>query len=1255
MNRDDRIAGFEFAASPIPTGHGLASLGVLCLALSPISEAATGTSLAVPPSGKTGFTRIETSTSGIAFTNRISDIQISINRLLEDGAGVAAGDVDGDGLCDLYFCGLESHNALYRNLGDWRFEDVTSASGVACEGQLSTGSVLADLDGDGDLDLLVNALGKGTRQFVNDGKGRFQEAAQSGLVQRFGSRTLALADVDGDGDLDLYVTNYRTTTARDAPVTVKVKQVGGRWEVPPEHRDRFVAESSVNSTLALLEYGEPDFLYLNDGRGRFEAVSWTEGRFLDEAGQPLTAPPRDWGLTAMFRDLNDDGAPDLYVCNDYFTPDRIWLNQGQGRFRALPRLALRKTCYAAMAVDFGDLNRDGHDEIFVTEMLSRDHVRRQVQHSLLEMMPLPAWGWGWPDGVADTRVQVMRNTLSLNRGDGTYAEIAQYSGLEASEWTWGSILCDVDLDGFEDVLIANGHGRDLANSDALAEIDRLPKAVTPEARLKTLDLFPPMPLPHLLFRNRGDLTFEEVSHAWGFDVVGVANGMTLADLDNDGDLDVVLNNLNRAAVLLRNDSVAPRVAVRLKGGRGNTQGIGAKIRVTGGPVPQSQEAICGGRYLSAADPLRVFAAGRATNLTIEVRWPSGKRSLVAEARPNSTYLIAETDATATTPPKPAATSPWFEDRSALLQHVHHEAPFDDFGRQPLLVRRLSALGPGVAWCDLNGDGADDLVIGSGRGGTLRVLLNNGGGGFGAIAAPAWATPAPDDLTGMAVWSNEPGSTSLLVGLANYETGDPKGAAVLRYDVFFGAIQNTVAVPGDTSSVGPIAIADLEGDGDLDLFVGGRVMGGRYPAAAGSRIYRCVEGKFVLDPQNTEFLAAAGLVSGAVWSDLTGDGLPELVLATEWGPVRLFRNDRGQLKAWDPPVERLGDDGTPPSGRALTLSRLTGWWTGVTTGDFDGDGRLDLVVGNWGLNCKYRAHLDDEVRVYHGDLDANEVWDAIEAYWEPALKKVVPWCDRKTMRAAIPIVGERFHSYLEYGRASVEEVCGDGFARLSELRANTLQSMVFLNREGGFAAQPLPLEAQLSPVFAVCVGDHEGDGYEDVFLGQNFFGTDLETGRYDAGRGLWLRGDGRGGFTAVPGHESGVIVYGEQRGAALADYDGDGRVDLVVCQNAAETKLYRNARGKPGLRIRLAGAPGNASGIGSVIQLNREGRWGPARELHGGSGFWSQDSAAPVMSCTSGDPTEIRVRWAAGGMVTARVPAGAREIQVRPDGRLEVLR
>ena len=554
---------------------------------SPLSPLATG---------KPGFTLLSSDQTGIDFTNHLSDAKAAENQIRLNGSGVALGDINGDGLCDIYLCGLEGSNVLYRNLGSWKFEDITASAGVACADQYSTGAVFADVDGDGDLDLLVNGIGVGTRFFLNDGKGKFTEAGDGGLTRRFGATTMALADIDGDGDLDLYVANYRTTTIRTTGFANL--NLGGKRMIRPEDRDHleYTPEGRV------LEHGEPDILYRNDGGGHFTPLSWTDGTFLDEDGKPLIKPPFDWGLSVMFRDINGDGAPDLYVCNDFHSTDKIWINDGHGRFRAAPRLALRHTSTFSMAVDFGDFNRDGFDDIFVADMWSLRHERRLMQLAATDSYYRQV-------GVFEERPQFDRNTLQLNRGDGTYAEIAYYAGLDASEWTWSAILLDVDLDGYEDLLCATGQLFDTQDLDADARI----QAKGPWRRdliPQKLLMFPKMPQPKMAFRNRRDLTFEEAGEAWGFNQVGVAHGMALADLDNDGDPDLVVNNLNGAVGIYRNNSSAPRIAVRLRGQPPNTRGIGARIEVYGGPVEQSQEMISGGRYLSGDDDACVCSRQR---------------------------------------------------------------------------------------------------------------------------------------------------------------------------------------------------------------------------------------------------------------------------------------------------------------------------------------------------------------------------------------------------------------------------------------------------------------------------------------------------------------------------------------------------------------------------------------------------------------------------------------------------------------------
>ncbi|PYJ57075.1 MAG: hypothetical protein DME24_20250 [Verrucomicrobia bacterium] len=590
--------------------------------------------LPVAKSGSTGFMLLPPSVTGIGFTNQLSDTNAALNQIRLNGSGVAAGDLDGDGRVDLYFCGLDNSNVLYRNLGQWKFEDITARAGVACPGQYSTGAVFADIDGDGDVDLLVNALGGGTRLFLNDGQGHFTESTDSGLIRRQGSMSMALADVDGNGTLDLYVANYRTTTIRSTGLDML--NVNGRRMLRPQDRDDYV----LTPEGLVRERGEPDILYLNEGKGKVRPVSWTGGSFLDEEGKPLASPPRDWGQSVMFRDLDGNGAPDIYVCNDFWSPDRVWINDGRGKFRALSGRALTKTSSFSMGIDFADVNRDGLDDFIVLDMLSADHVRRMSQFSETATASLPNGV-----GTDPERPQVARNTLFLNRGDGTFSEIAFFSRLEATEWSWCPVFLDVDLDGYEDLLITTGYSFDTQDLDADQRINALGPWPRERVPFKLL-MYPPLPLPNKAFRNEHDLTFREVSHEWGFDFKGVSQGMCLCDLDNDGDLDVVVNNMNGAAGLYRNESNAPRVAVRLKGQAPNTQGIGARIWLYGGAVPmQSQEMICGGRYLSGDDPMRVFAAGSLTNeMRIEVRWRNGKRSAVNGVNANRIYEIIEAGA-----------------------------------------------------------------------------------------------------------------------------------------------------------------------------------------------------------------------------------------------------------------------------------------------------------------------------------------------------------------------------------------------------------------------------------------------------------------------------------------------------------------------------------------------------------------------------------------------------------------------------------
>lgn len=585
------------------------------------------------------------------FSNVVTEEQIASNRVMETGSGVAVGDVDGDGWADLFFASLEGRCRLFRNLGALRFVDASATSGIDCRGSVCRGAVFADVDSDRDLDLLVSTTGKGVLCFLNDGTGRFANATLSaGTGSPFASMTMTLADVDRNGTIDLYVANYRTSDIRDSG-EVQLQSVGGQLVIPPHLKNRFTLLDG-----GVQEFGEPDLLLLNDGHGHFTPQSWIDGRFLDENGKALSHAPFDWGLGAAFRDLNGDLAPDLYVCNDYWTPDRIWFNDGHGRFRLASSLAFRKISNSSMGVDFADIDRDGNVDVFVVDMVSSGRAER------LRQMPT---SFERPSGVGEVRTQpqINRNTLGLNLGDGTFAEIAEFAGLHASGWSWQPLFLDVDLDGYPDVLISSGHTKDVQDYDT-SERHRLNRrtwkkqngmveyegkimpyqAAFTQERLRQLREYPDRPGPICSYRNTGSLRFEDTTDAWGLNQPGIHHGAALGDLDNDGDLDLVVNTLNAPGEVWINTGSTPRVAVDLIGLPPNTGAVGAKVTLLNGALPeQSEEMMLGGKYLSSSQNRLVFAAGtQSGGMSLEVRWPSGRHSTLTDVRPNRLYRIHET-------------------------------------------------------------------------------------------------------------------------------------------------------------------------------------------------------------------------------------------------------------------------------------------------------------------------------------------------------------------------------------------------------------------------------------------------------------------------------------------------------------------------------------------------------------------------------------------------------------------------------------
>lgn len=1196
--------------------------------------------------GAPGFTRMPPTLTGIQFTHRLDEAASAANRVLENGSGVAVGDFDGDDRPDLFLCSLEGRSALYRNLGHWRFTNVTEAANLAVAGHVARGAVFADVNGDHRPDLLVTTLSQGVLCFANQGDGRFADlTAQANLTGRPGTTTLALADVDGNGTLDLYITRYRAEDVRDDS-NVEARTVGGRTQLHPKYEGRLFM-----GPRGLTEYGEPDSLMLNDGTGRFRPVPWNSGAFLDESGATLVGEPRDWGLSASFRDMNGDGHPDLYVCNDYWTADRIWFGDGRGTFRAAPRDAIRHTCENSMGIDFADIDRDGHVDFLVLDMVAHSPSLRRRQ-ALAQTPKAPV------RGEALDRPQYMRNMLYRNRGDGTWAEIAEFAGLAATGWSWQPVFLDVDLDGLEDVIISTGHRRDVQDLDAteliLSRQHRWPPNMDPAARQRAFTaellehsrLYPELTSPVLGFRNDGDLHFTEHTEAWGLNLPGVHQGLATGDFDGDGDQDFVVNALNAPPGLYRNNAMPGRIAVRLRGLPPNTQGIGAKVRLVGPPLPpQSQEVACGGRYLSGSDPVLTFAVPSThPPARLEVRWRSGRLTEIAGITPGQLYEIDESANVSTSSPTADAAladspRPLFGDATATLRDPPSDAESVGPPRQETHTRNLNAVGPAAAWADLNADGWDDLVVGNGPAGSSTVWTNDTRGGFGRDLG--WKSPGPT-TSAVAAFAIVPSRRSAPTIVASNQPLDPSpthettAAAHVFIPITSKNQEPTTVLSsnGNPSATGALALADVDADGDLDLFIGGRWAPGHYPLPAGSALLLRDGDHWRPDTNHHAIFRSVGRVHAATWGDLTLDGYPDLVVATEWGPVRIFQNNKGRLQ------ERT---------EALGLGRFRGWWRSVALVDLDTDGRLDIVAGNWGLNTAHTRDRgpgpDSAVVWYYGDFLQRGVIDLLETEWDSVLGERTPRLSFERLLPQFPVLRTHFPSHRSFAQASAAAVLARLQAQPSELRAETLATMAFVQRANQFEPFPLPHEAQFAPVFGIAAADFNGDGFEDLFLAQNYFDVPWQEPRSDGGLGLLLWGRGTHGFLVANSSVSGIRLTGEQRAAAVTDFDKDGRPDLAITQHGASTRLFRNQRPHSGLRIHLEGPPSNPTSFGASLRPRWDHAWGPVRSVSANGGYLSQDGAIQVFG---GDrlPSAIRIHWIGGQVTETVVPAGARELVLR---------
>ena len=1158
------------------------------------------------------MTALSSNETGVSFVNELSlanQIKYTYN-----GAGVATGDVTGDGLPEIFLANEEGQSKLYRNLGGLLFEDMTEEAGLASvkdPAGFTVGAYFADVDSDGDLDLFITNWKTSNRLFLNDGDGEFEDVtAAAGVGYAGGATTATFADYDRDGDLDFFVATYRPVAIEFEASSLNLQVVNGEIIIPDTLQDRLVVLESEGGTATLRELGEPDLLYRNNGDGTFTEVAAAAG---------ITGG--FYGLSAVFNDVDNDGWPDLYVTNDLWSPDAFYHNNGDGTFSLVDPDMLGHTPWFSMGVDFADINNDGFQDYFIGDMLSSDHTKRLTQHGAMDMSPPPP----------GTAHQVMRNGLYVNNGDGSFTDIAWLADVAATDWTWSVKFADMDLDGFVDLLITNGMVYDLMDSDLAAQTAALQG--DREAALALIEQYPVLDNPNLVYRNNGDLTFTDVSDAWGFNTAAVGNGASFADLDGDGDLDVVVNYLNTPAGIYRNDAANNRVMVDLIGQVSNQNGLGARITITTAQGQQTKLMTSSGGYLSSHQPRVTFGLGTLDAVQqLVVEWPSGlvqtfPDDSVTSLPANSLYTITEPDEDPMLGPatKLTAVNPLFADVAASrgLNFAHQEdATFNDFGLQALLPRRYSTLGGGLAFQDIDGDGDDDLYIAGGFG-QAGQLYRNDSGTFVAVALPMDQMQT-EEMAPLWWYDGQNAQPNLLIANSTVEWGNSPQLNRIRGP---NAASAEGVLFNNSVSMGALAAADYDMDGDVDLFVGGRLQPGRWPEAVSSALLSNEGGEFV---DRTAAVAAGlqqlGMATGATWSDIDQDGDPDLLVASEFGPVHLFRNDAGQL------VEATD---------AAGLEAWSGLWTGLATGDIDNDGDIDMVAANIGLNTPYEASAAFPLTTFAGDVDGNGTFDLIEAVWVDGVLRPVK--ERGMAGAAMPFILDQFATFQAFAEASLTEIYGDRLNQAERYEATTLAHTLFINDGNGvFTAQPLPSLAQIQTSYGINLADLDNDGNLDIVMVGNFRGGDMEYGVFDGATGYWLRSNGAGSFSVVESATSGLLVSGEGRGVAIADVNLDGRLDIAVSISDGAPHLFENRLTEFGnhLQLRLVGPIGNPTAVGARIIVTYDGGLA-IREQQAGSGYLSQNSNFIHVGIGAAQRATIEVHWPNGEVSVVEADAGAR--------------
>ena len=1039
------------------------------------------------------FTKLSSNETGISFSNTLKEND-SLNYFtyayIYMGGGVSAGDINNDGLIDLYFTGNMEPNKLYLNKGNLEFEDISEKAGINGDNRWYTGTTMSDVNNDGFLDIYCSVGGKfGPKEnqlFINNGDNTFTEQAQKyNLDDSSNSVQSTFFDYDLDGDLDVYIANYPPT----------------RFDAPNYF---YAFKQGYPKKL------ETDRLLRNDGE-TFTDVT-------EEAGLKTFG----LSLSATTADLNQDGWPDIYVSNDFSTPDYLFINNQDGTFSEQVKKSTKNTSFYGMGVDIADFNNDLLLDILQVDMTSQ--INRRAKANMASMNP----DLFWSTVNSGFHYQYMQNSLQINNGNlldslPDFSNISRIAGVSSTDWSWGPLFADLDNDGWKDIFISNGTRREINNRDFFSRIEKkgIPKDST---LLKSLSI-PSEKIDNYALKNNRDLTFSKMNSEWGIEHKGFSNGSIYVDLDNDGDLEIITNNIDDQASIFENKSADYKnhLTIRFKGDSTNQFGIGTKTTLYSNGKHQYQELTLTRGFQSSVAPQIHFGLDTIKQIdSIEIIWPDKKKNVLKNIDVNTIITAKYINADVNHINLNFAAKKLFKsdiDSKEIVNHKHIENYYNDFQKEVLLPHQTSMYGPNIAVGDLNNDGLDDLITGASSQNQTAIFFQTKAGEFQKNTSASLTQDSIHEDMGIHIFdADNDGDNDIYIASGGNEFAP--NSKELQDRLYLndgkGNFQKSLdAIPTLFTSSSRVHSHDYDKDGDLDLFVGGRLVPGNYPSPANSYILENKSSKGAVKfvdatPKIAPFLEKVGMVSDAIWTDYDMDGWTDLILIGEWMPITFLKNDGGYFK-----------DTTSK----LDLEDSRGWWYSINKGDFDNDGDMDYIVGNLGLNYKYKANAEETFDIYFNDFDGNNSNDIVLSYYNEGEK--FPLRGRECSSQQIPGIKQKFKNYESFSNATLEDVYTEDQLESSlHYQVKSFASIYLENDNGKFVQHKLPNLAQLSSINQILVEDYNNDKYLDVLITGNLHASEVETPRNDASNGLLLLGNGNGSFNPITGNKSGFYAPGD---------------------------------------------------------------------------------------------------------------------------------